>query len=85
MEPHGLKPVVPGLPRLVRYGEILFDNFAILIGVIRQHATLAESAVAPRLFTSHSSTAKKPWYSAKADKQGLGFHTILRHKPLGGS
>ena len=65
MEPRRLKPVVPELPRLVRYGKILFsfafskhkvdkwkDNFAILVGVIRRHATLAESAVAPRLFTA---------------------------------
>ena len=85
MEPHGLKPVVPGLPRLalrnrisdfkgkvpeisrkflgIRYGKILFDNFAILVGVIRRHATSAESAcsiflhsrkyrTAPRLFTA---------------------------------
>src|SRR3989338_4518435 len=52
MEPHGLKPVVPSLPRLVRYGEILSDNFAILVGVIHRHATSAESAVAPRLFTA---------------------------------
>ena len=41
--------MVPGLPRLVRYGKILFDNFAILVGVIRRYATRAESAVAPRL------------------------------------
>ena len=52
MEPHGLKPVVPGLPRLVRYGEILSDNFATLVGVIRRHVTSAESAVAPRLFAA---------------------------------
>src|SRR3989338_11625204 len=52
MEPHGLKPVVPGLPRLVRYGEILSDNFVTLVGVIRRHVTSAESAVAPRLFAA---------------------------------
>jgi len=52
MEPHGLKPVVPGLPRLVRYGKILFDNFAILAGVIRRHAVGAESTEAPRLFAA---------------------------------
>ena len=71
MEPHGLKPVVPGLPRLalrnrsaisrvksrkflaekflgIRYGKILFDNFAILVGVIRRHVTSAESAKADK-------------------------------------
>src|SRR3989338_4076728 len=52
MEPHGLKPLGPGLPRLVRYGEILSDNFATLVGVIRRHVTSAESAVAPRLFAA---------------------------------
>ena len=74
MEPHGLKPVVSGLPRLalrnrisdfkgkvpeiskkflgIRYGEILFDNFAILVWVIRRHVSSAESAVAPRLFAA---------------------------------
>src|SRR3989338_4540745 len=36
----------------IRYVKILFDNFAILVGVIRRHATPAESAVAPRLFTA---------------------------------
>mgnify|MGYP001578857901 CR=1 FL=1 len=30
MKLYGLKPV---LPRLARYGEILYDNFAILVGV----------------------------------------------------
>ena len=75
MEPHGLKPVAPGLPRLalrnrisdfkgkvpeislekflgIKYGEILFDNFAILVGVIRRLLRGAESTVAPRLFTA---------------------------------
>ena len=33
MEPHGQSPWYLCLPRLVRYGEILFDNFAILVGL----------------------------------------------------
>ena len=47
-----MEPVVPGSPRLVRYGKILFDNFAILVGVIRRHVVGAESTAAPRLFTA---------------------------------
>ena len=59
MEPHPAKSgVVPGLPRLVRYGKILSDflygenpdNFAILVGVIRQHACGAESDRATTAF-----------------------------------
>ena len=35
MEAPSCKPVYHNLPRFVRYAEILFDNFGILIGVIR--------------------------------------------------
>ena len=32
----------PNIPRLIRYAEILFDNFGILVGVIRLTSLLAD-------------------------------------------
>src|SRR3989338_11481043 len=80
MEPHGLKPVVPGLPRLalrnrisdfkgkvpeisrkflgIRYGKILFDNFAILVGGIRQRFTRANKTLIKRSMSRSRSLRK---------------------------
>ncbi len=69
------KPVAPRLPRLVRYGEILFDNFAILAGVIRRWATRG-FALRRTSRRSKSSFAfihgQSPWsFAKKANKCGV--------------
>ena len=66
------KPVIPYIPRLVRYAKILFDNFGILAGVIRPkiNGLPVRADISPK-HPLRIHPRINPWSFAKADKKVL--------------